>query len=716
MENPNMKEAPDREDRGLESQTNLTSIYDTKKSPECQMLQGREGNDGDFEDEFYGKLQNSDIKHRLLPAHIEDLRSSGLSDETIQDANLVTVSPEAAENYLGYDPTVPCLTFPYPPLREDPYYRFKPERPLVFGNGERRKYLAKKNGGNRLYIPPCEDLEDVIINTDRDLVITEGEKKALKAYQEGYTAAALSGVWSWKEKVDSETGKTRVIDELEAFKWQDRTVYIVFDSDAAENGAVQKAEDALGNYLCGRGARVLIARIPSEGAEKVGLDDSLVKEENEAFDRLLQAAMPPIGSYFKGKTFKPFLLAKELSARKNYMFAKDMEMMGGKLYVYKDGVYRAAGNVEATAQKLLGDEATPKRLVDSRKTLNNVVVTDIEQLNPYEDLINVGNGLLNPFTGELKDHTPGFPSTIQIPTSWNPDAQSEELDEFLDTICKEWKDAICELIGYLLIPKNFIKSFFVFPGKTDTGKTTLLNLITGMIGGRQCAEESLQALCDTSRQFIHAHLENKLLNVFDDMPANYIEDSSAIKVLTGGTPRLRIERKYEGAYYAPNFCRHIYACNELPRCADKTEAWYNRIQIFPFEHRLSKSEKKEGLRERFTTDKDLHEAMLVKAVEGLKRLKSKDWKLEGSREAKTQYKAKNDSVLAFISDCCEAGENKQIRRTEFREAYERWCDRTSAYKVQTAKKIYDRVRGEEQFDEKTLDGCVYFTGLGLKEE
>ncbi len=717
-------------EQGLESQARIYSNYNyTQNLGENQVFNAppkypRESLSAErkkdvFETEVINKQQLVDLGRRLTHTHLQDLRDSGLSDETILKSGIVSVSKEAAEEYLGYQAMSPCMVFPYLPLKgDDPYYRLKPEKPIYYGSGGKRKYLARKNGGNRLYLPPYDDVDAVLDDIEHDLIITEGEKKALKAYQEGYTAIALAGVWSWREKTGSGTGETKAIKELDCFMWAKRTVYIVFDSDAAENEDVKNAENALAKELYKKGARVLIARLPSLDDEegKTGLDDYLLMEGFEDFDKRLREAIPPASRYFDGGTFKPLRLAKELSLRDRYIHAKDFESKGGKLYVYKKGIYRPAGRVDEKSQKLLGEETTSNRLKEAGKALNNMVVVNIKTLNPYKELINVENGLLNPFTGELEEHNPDFLSTIQIPTRWNPDARNKELEGFLDTICGRWKDAICELIGYLLLPKNFVKSFFVFPGETDTGKTTLLNLITGMIGERQCAEESLQTLCDPSRRFVHAHLEDKLLNVFDDMPAGYIGESSAIKVLTGGTPHIRIERKHENAYYARNFCRHIYACNELPKCADKSEAWYNRMQIFPFEHRLSEEEKEEGLRERFTEDKQLHEALLVKAVEGLKRLKEKKWKLEGSRKAKTEYKAKNDSVLAFISECCREGTGEKVKRTEFRKAYEMWCNRTGAYKLPTAKQVYDRVRSETYIDEKTIDGYEYFSGISLEEQ
>ncbi len=401
-----------------------------------------------FDTKLQEKQQTDDVEERLADTHLEDLRESGLSDRTILDAGLATVSPEAGEDYLGYPPGSPCLAFPYPPFRGDPYYRLKPEEPLDVGDGEGRKYLAREGGGNRLYGPLQAELDDIITNPDRELILTEGEKKALKAYQEGYEAVAIPGVWSWKEKSGDGTGGTDVIEELDGFRWKDRTVYLCFDADAAVNEAVQTAEKSLARELTDRGARVLIVRLPSEDLEKVGLDDYLVAEGTEAFDKLLEEAKPHPGTYFQDG-FKPVLLAREMATRDNYIYAKDMEEGGGRLHVYRDGVYRPAGCAEEQAQELLGEKARNTYVAEAAHMLARTCTTDIDRLNPDTDLVNVKNGLLNPFTEELQEHEPDYLSTIQIPTAWDPDAESSVLDEFLETTCGDWAEQICRLAGYL---------------------------------------------------------------------------------------------------------------------------------------------------------------------------------------------------------------------------------------------------------------------------
>ena len=83
------------------------------------------------------------------------------------------------------------------------------------------------------------------------LLITEGEKKSLKATQEGYPCIGLVGVFGWKQK-----GSERLLPALERIAWRGRNVFVAFDSDVARNESVQAAESRLAQRLADLGAIV----------------------------------------------------------------------------------------------------------------------------------------------------------------------------------------------------------------------------------------------------------------------------------------------------------------------------------------------------------------------------------------------------------------------------------------------------------------------------
>ena len=81
------------------------------------------------------------------------------------------------------------------------FKRIKPDRRYEDGP----KYLSPRGSGNRLYLPAILD-RSVLDDPSRPLYLTEGEKKAAKAVQEGLACIGLAGVWSWRGKT-SDTGR-----------------------------------------------------------------------------------------------------------------------------------------------------------------------------------------------------------------------------------------------------------------------------------------------------------------------------------------------------------------------------------------------------------------------------------------------------------------------------------------------------------------------------
>ena len=213
---------------------------------------------------------------RLQDAHLQDLRSSGLSDATIQAARCYSAQEPTTRALLGFG-VGPGLVFEFPGTEDDkgvPFVQVKPDtRPAGLDGA---KYLTPKQAGCRVYVPP-------ILPTDRlknprvTLYVTEGAKKALKAAQEGLTCVALAGVDAWK---DHRSGKSAPIPDLDKIAWKGRKVYVVYDSDLATKPAVRFAEFRLGRELRDRGAEVCAVRIPGgPNGEKVGLDADTAHRE-----------------------------------------------------------------------------------------------------------------------------------------------------------------------------------------------------------------------------------------------------------------------------------------------------------------------------------------------------------------------------------------------------------------------------------------------------
>ena len=227
----------------------------------------------------------------LQDHHKADLLRSGLSEETIKAATLHSADAQLAAGALNGRDVGPGLAFPYFDVQGRlALTRLKPDKPPVSKEGKTAKYLTAKDAGNRLYMPRTLP-EGWHEDTNLPLIITEGEKKALKATQEGFPCIAVAGVWNFRTR--NAKGQRVTLGDFDDIAWSRRTVFIAYDSDLAENPSVLKAEHGLAEILSKRGAQVLLCRLPAGPDDaKQGLDDFLVANPPSALQALLTTAKP----------------------------------------------------------------------------------------------------------------------------------------------------------------------------------------------------------------------------------------------------------------------------------------------------------------------------------------------------------------------------------------------------------------------------------------
>jgi Domain of unknown function (DUF3854)/Protein of unknown function (DUF3631) len=213
----------------------------------------------------------------LHPEALEDLRKSGLSDATIAEAGLYSPAPGDFARLLGgrlADRVRHVLVFPYDVIGyggawrgDDEFVRCKLFPTIADADGRTIRYHQRSGTPPRLYVPLRA--RPALIDARVTLLITEGEKKALKANQEGLACVAIGGLWNWQ-------AGGRPIADFDRIDWCERETVIAPDSDVWIRPELLQPVFALGKELEGRGAKVVVLKLPSgpEGA-KVGLDDYL---------------------------------------------------------------------------------------------------------------------------------------------------------------------------------------------------------------------------------------------------------------------------------------------------------------------------------------------------------------------------------------------------------------------------------------------------------
>lgn len=173
----------------------------------------------------------------------------------------------------------------YPELYQNIPTEYFNKRLKDCSNG--KKYIKPKGMTSRLFRPINLDLNLI---QDEWLILTEGEKKAIKAVQEGFNCIALSGVWCWKctpPSDDEDVEIQGIIPDL--LNLNATKIALCFDSDMWEKDSVKSALYQLAAYLIAeRKIKVKIVILP-KGEEK-GLDDYLIAHGSNNFKILLDNA------------------------------------------------------------------------------------------------------------------------------------------------------------------------------------------------------------------------------------------------------------------------------------------------------------------------------------------------------------------------------------------------------------------------------------------
>src|SRR5215831_2729614 len=224
----------------------------------------------------------------LHPEALEDLRQSGLTDATIAAAGLHTAAPGDLPRLLSarlVDKVRHVLVFPYdgaaqgiPLMPADAFVRCKLFPPVSDGQGHTIRYYQHAATPPRLYVPARA--REALADPTGPLLITEGEKKALKANQEQLACVAVGGLWNWQ-------ANGRPIADLDRIDWVERETLIAPDSDVWTRPDLLQPVFALGKELEERGATISVLKLPplSDGS-KSGLDDYLCTHSREALDTL----------------------------------------------------------------------------------------------------------------------------------------------------------------------------------------------------------------------------------------------------------------------------------------------------------------------------------------------------------------------------------------------------------------------------------------------
>lgn len=348
-----------------------------------------------------------------------------------------------------------------------------------------------------------------------------------------------------------------------------------------------------------------------------------------------------------------------------------------EIYIYEEGIYKKRGSQGLQKLLQLLGEATDNTIKETLGACRRYTYCSYEEtFNLGSDLIPVGNGLLQWKTGELLPFNPGKSFTFKLPVDYDPLAKCEKWEEFIAEITESPEDVriLQEFFGYCLLRDYPFAKLLLLVGEGRNGKSTVLRILSELLGEGNCSNVLLQQLSD---KFSLSALVGKMANIAPDISAKEVLDTSIMKALTGHD-RVPIEQKFMDVFFAVLYAKLIFSANKLPRINDDSLGLYDRILLLNFPYTY-KEHPKTGERK---ADVHLGEKLRAElpgilnwSLEGLQRLMKRQGFTQNaaSRNAKATYEvyaAPEETMKSFAAKMIYKGNGCRVFTNDIWDAFQ----------------------------------------------
>lgn len=378
----------------------------------------------------------------------------------------------------------------------------------------------------------------------------------------------------------------------------------------------------------------------------------------------------------KNKAEATYLLALYIVKKYSIITVGEKER---EMYIYRDGMYYPGAEnlvIFPEIQKILGSWVTKSA---KSETYHKIADATSYPRDIFTDasvnLIPLKNGVYDLDNNILLPHSPSYHFMYQFPVTYNPNATCPLTQDFMSQILTPEQSTIVEeWMGYCFYRNYMFKKAIIFVGAGDTGKTTLLEVITNLIGSQNISSVSLHKM--TGDKFSAAHLYNKHGNLVDELSARDVTDTGAFKMATGGGT-VTGEYKFGNQFAFRNFSKFTFACNQIPDVKDTNdEAYFNRWMVVRFENTIKK--KIPNFVERLKTEEE-RSGLFNLAMEALRRLlkQQRFSYFNDAEDTKNEMMRSGSSLAMFASDMlvCEFSTEAVLTRDEMYDAYVAYCQK-----------------------------------------
>lgn len=390
------------------------------------------------------------------------------------------------------------------------------------------------------------------------------------------------------------------------------------------------------------------------------------------------------------KTLEKNSLEEEITRAlmEEYKFAS-LEDSKEILYYNGHGRYVSGGDIiiEKECQKIFGSKLHKFNIDEIKYRITCRTYHKREEFDADINIINVKNGLYHIREDTLTEHTSDYLSFKQKPITYVKNAEAKLLDKFLNEVlyARDIQTAI-DIMAYTFHRDyDIVEAIFILFGLGANGKTVYTSIITALHGPENVSNVPLSEMLKD--RFALSDLENKDVNIDNELAGKTIEETAVLKRLTGGYRQpIRIQRKRQQAYDTILYAKLLFNANQIPYSKDKSDAYNRRMNILVFPNQFEGEKEDKKLLSKLTTQEELSGIFNVCMVALRRILKDGDIYVNEKtiEERRAKYERIQNPIREFLEEAT-IRESGLVRKEDLYVAYQHYCEK---YEIPIAKK-YD---------------------------
>ncbi|NOT62421.1 MAG: DNA primase [Acidobacteria bacterium] len=235
----------------------------------------------------------------------------------------------------------------------------------------------------------------------------------------------------------------------------------------------------------------------------------------------------------------------------------------------------------------------------------------------------------------------------QLHFDYDEKADAPLFRAYLDRVLPELElqMIVAEYFGYVFTRNlKFEKALLLYGGGAN-GKSVMFDVMNALLGKENTVNYSVS---DLMQEHNRAQIANKLLNYGSEINAAMLS-KDIFKTLVSNEP-IMARLKYGQSFQMEHYAKLCFNCNELPRDAEQTDAYFRRLLIVPFNVRIPDNEQDKSLAQKIIATE--LSGVFNWVLDGLKRLLRTGNFSDSQivREAVKTYRDDSDSVACFLKE------------------------------------------------------------------